>query len=476
MLHEVDLHLAERIAAIALRGGDHLRASGRRAALARAMAVTMPLLILAPALAFVLGWFAPLRWPLVLGSALLLPALAFAATLYHGIRRLRVDRDAALALFDRTLALKDRVTTADQFLHDADANPFKAAALAEAAPWIARASAASLPPRPDAPVAHGTRYALIAGALLLACAAQQHWLPATAETAMGRALASAGIAAPGVAAPVAAADAGDGPGRRAMGRDGHPDATTTPATGSAGGQGRAGDGAGREADGAGRVGTADGFATPTSSQASGASAARSGGKGGGDSAAADAASASDPADPAVQAQTGRTGSARGDRGPSDRQPTTASRGSQQPGAAASQSPSASPLSGQQRPQTGNGGNGNQRSQGRNEQTGNNSQPGQGKGQGRNGQRDGQDSLKRANGIAAMLLAVPMTDRLGGTANPGLVTSQPQRVPPHAGRSGDVAAGNRGVGSGDAGSIPHRPVSAQERRIVRDYFRPRGTGK
>jgi hypothetical protein len=219
------------------------------------------------------------------------------------------------------------------------------------------------------------------------------------------------------------------------------------------------------------------FETPGAGQADSAAAAQ---QGSARPAAAGAQSnASRAGDRSAAAQDARSPGgdrANADRAVPDKEATRPGGNTAQPnGASAAQQASASPLASQQRPQSSKGSNGNQpnpqnRSQENNpDQT----QPGRGNAQGRNGQRNGQDALKRSSGIAALLLAVPMADRLTGTANPGLVSSQPRQVPPHAGAAEAVAAGDRGIGAGNAGRIPHRPATPQEKRLVRDYFRASG---
>lgn len=480
MLHEVDLHLAERIAAIEARGTGHLRAVGRRAALRKAWGAALSAAVAVPALAFAVGWFVPLRWEAVAGAALLVPAAAFAGIFVRDLRRQHVTRRAATALFDHALALKDRIATTDEFLRDPAPSPFKRAAMGEADPWIARAATAPLPAL-DAQQGTWRRwpFAAAALALLAGTVAQQQLRPAPANPSPFRdALVRAGIARPGL--PARRDRGGDG--TAASGPAGapasdSPDPSRTAATpGGTGGAERQSDGAGRAGAAQGATLAAQGFDTPGASRAGGAATAQPG-----DARSAQAGAHGDSGkggDRTPSAQDGR--SAAGDKAGADRaapdgESNRQGGNMQQPGNTAAQPPSASPLAPQQRPQTGKGSNGSQQGQqNRNQQNkSDQTQPGQGKGQGRDGQRNGEDALKRSNGVAALLLAVPMADRLGGTANPGLVSSQPQQVPPHAGASGGAVAGDRGTGSGDAGRLPHRPATPQDRRLVRDYFRPSG---
>lgn len=480
MLHEVDLHLAEHIAAIEARGTGHLRAVGRRAALRRALGVALPAAVAVPALAFVLGWFVALRWEAVAAAALLVPAATFAGIFVRDLRHQHVTRRAATALFDRTLGLKDRIATTDEFLRDPSPSPFKRAAMGEADPWIARAATAPLPAL-DSPQGAWRRWPFAAAALVLLAgtAAQQRLRPArVASNAFTDALVRTGIARPGILADRERGDAEPA----TTGRVGAPTGMAGPvrATAALGGTGsaeRRSDGAGLSGAGQGAARTAQGFDTPGASRAGGGAAAQPGDVHPAQAGAhGDAGKGGDRYPASKDGRSAASDKAGADRAAPDGESNRLGGNMQQPGnAGAAQPPSASPLASHQRPQTGKGSNGNQQGQqSRNQQNkSDQTQPGQGKGQGRDGQRNGSDALKRANGVAALLLAVPMADRLGGTANPGLVSSQPQQVPPHAGASGNGVAGDRGIGSGDAGHLPHRPATPQERRLVRDYFRPSG---
>lgn len=477
MLYEVDLHLAKQIAAIEARGTGHLRAIDRLAAQRMALAAALPAALVVPALAFALGWFVPLRWTAVLAAALLVPIACFALLFVRCRRRQQRRTRDAMQLFDRQLGLKDRIVTADEFMHAPERSAFMLAALEEAETWVDVAATAELT-GPEQPRGAWGRwpFALAGLALLGATAAQQRFfVSGNGGGAIAEALARIGVAAPGT--PPATVQAVGMTGSAAR-RPASLAAAADPSQGASADQrstdamGRS-NGAGTRRAGGGNTPPAGGFDTPGASQSESAASAPAGN-------AASAASRGQGSGPAQAsgAQQGRSGAADkagGDRAPSDSQATRPSGSTQQSAAAAgAQSPAASPL-GSQRPPSGKSGNGNQPPpQSRSQQNNSDhSQPGQGNGQGRNGQKDGQDALKRSNGVAALLLAVPMADRLGGTPNPGLVSSQPRQVPPHAGVSGAVAAGNRGIGNGDSGHLPHRPATPQERRLVRDYFRSSG---
>jgi hypothetical protein len=160
-------------------------------------------------------------------------------------------------------------------------------------------------------------------------------------------------------------------------------------------------------------------------------------------------------------------------GAATRQANAASSSQSAPG---SQSPSGAMPPGQPQQSQSGSGQGQQKQNRSQSNSQNQSQEsGQGQGNGSQGRRDGQDALKSARGALSLMLAVPMQDRLGGIANPGPVTSVTREGSPRAGASGQVQAQARGTLSGDAGRLEHRPMTPQERRLVRDYFRPAGSG-
>lgn len=88
--------------------------------------------------------------------------------------------------------------------------------------------------------------------------------------------------------------------------------------------------------------------------------------------------------------------------------------------------------------------------------------------------NGQQGLKRAHGTATLLLAVPMEDRVIGTANAGQVSSTTQNAAPRPMRTAPFAAGVRGDGRADSGEIGHRQRTAQEEHMLERYFRRAGT--
>lgn len=475
MTDEATLHLAERIAAIEARGTGHLRAAARRQAIEIGLRVAIPATLPVPALAALAGWFAPLRWDMVGPATLAVPLAAFGIGFLHHWRRQRIERAAALALFDRELALKDRITTADEFLRHPGSDGFRAAAVLEARPWIERAATAAVPQSPR-PVSAGRRWPLmLAGAalLLVAGAVEQRFVPATGA---GRQVAAALVAA-GIAAPGAGAERLDNTAPDTAGSSGASTVNPAPSGTSAAHE------AGQQADGAGKDSGRLGGAQPAAgsdqpgTRASGTDSASAPQPGEARQAGAGAGAAGNPdrngAD--QDRRQGAAGRIDADRNAgADGQAGQRSGTAPQNGAnAGNQPPSSSPLGSQQRPQTGQSGNGSQPNQQNRSQQGaqDQSQPGQGKGQGRDGQRAGQDALKRANGLAALLLAVPMRDRLGGTANAGPVSSLPRQAPPHAGSAGAATAADRGSATGDVGRIVHQPATPQDQQLLQRYFRP-----
>lgn len=477
MTNEGTLHLAERIAAIEARGLGHLRATARRESVDQGLATAFAAALPVPALAFLAGWFVPLRWDVVGIAALAVPAAGFGIAYAQSLRQQKIGRSAALTLFDRELALKDRITTTDEFLRDPRGGGFRAAAVQEASPWIERAATTAVA-QPSRPLTAARRRYILLGvsALLLATSAvEQRFVPAGGRNpGIAAALAAVGIAAPLSQADQRALLEADGKQRTAGGND-----VRAAARGIGAGE------AGQQTDGGGRDRGGLGGSQPTSGwDKPGANASGSGSQSAPQSGAAQQAKAGAQGaanrDPSVTDQDGRQGAA--GHIDADRSAAADGQAGQQRGAApqnsaaaGNQAPSPSPLGSQQRPPSEQSGKGGQPGQQNRSQQGaqDQSQPGEGKGQGRDGQRSGQDALKRANGLAAMLLAVPMRDRLGGTPNAGPVSSLPRQAPPHPGASGATSAVDRGVATGDIGRITHRPVSPQEQQLLQRYFRPSG---
>ncbi|WP_448664654.1 hypothetical protein ACG3SL_08295 [Sphingomonas sp. CJ20] len=483
MTYVASLHMAEQIAAIEARGVGQLRSAQRRRSFAFALRWALPATLPVPALAFCAGWVAPLRWGVVGVGAVAVPSIVFGIAYLRCWGRERPEREAALALFDHGFHLKDRIRATDEFLRDSNGDAFKAAALLEAEPWI-RGVADRSPEVTPTQAAPGRRWLFVVGAaaLLVASALQPALRPVRPTPGpLATALAAIGITANRQAANATNGDPRQpvAPSAGSAAAAGQPDRAAQAQAAANGETARQSDGAGKSLAALGQASAADGFDRPGSHAGASMAAAPSGNARQAQQGAKDATTQS------AQRDSGAGGSTEQRSVASDaqRDPSAGGAQAQRSGQAppnnpanGSQPPSSSPLGSQQRPQQGQGSNGSRQNQQSRSQQGSQdqSQPGQGKGQGRDGQRTGQDALKRSNGVAALLLAVPMADRLGGTANPGLVSSLPQPVPPHAGAASAANAGDRGRATGTIGRVSHPAASPQERGVLRDYFR-RGGG-
>jgi len=147
-----------------------------------------PALLLGAQTTLILLDRAPLAWPVWAWALLSIagPAVFIAARVAMLAGERRHDRRACLGVFDQQLGTRDRLVTADEFLaaglraHDA-ADRFKAAAIEDAQPFIARALHAEIEPRalPAWSVAPRTWAAVPAAiALILATV----WLGRLADT------------------------------------------------------------------------------------------------------------------------------------------------------------------------------------------------------------------------------------------------------------------------------------------------------
>ncbi|WIO75051.1 hypothetical protein QP938_03855 [Porticoccaceae bacterium LTM1] len=84
-------------------------------------------------------------------------------------------------------------------------------------------------------------------------------------------------------------------------------------------------------------------------------------------------------------------------------------------------------------------------------------------------RGGPGGLKKTRGVAAMLLGVPMPDRLQGTPNPGRTKSIQEQSQPEEQVVAPVAASFRGTSNGPIGQLAHKDLMPQLKQVVRDYF-------
>ncbi|GAA3718196.1 hypothetical protein GCM10022268_28180 [Sphingomonas cynarae] len=516
MTEDFGATLHTRLDAMEARGRSHLIAVARRDALRDAVSIAIRIAPVAPLIFTILAFVDPLPVALVATVSLAVPLVA-AAILYARRRaQIRIGRPDALALFDCGLDAKNRVAITAEFLEGPAPTGFRAAAVAEAAPWLARAQAMPLDKPAVTPVLRQVlrrRWPFVLVALLLlVLALSLHWHSGSAVTPQqmpdvtdtGRAaLANGGSAtsAPddGVLASIAAtlrdrlgiaastgSAAGD-PSSTAVDRNRAAGATggvASQAGEAAAAQAAAGVGAGATAEaasgrgGAGQAGGSSGASGRDAGAVAGESSPTTDGAGSADGSRPNGDDRRRPNDIAAAGRLATTpaASARQEaaarRANDKRQSPSETGQGAPPGASGSANPpdpraasgSRSEQGEQQRQQSSKPGEeGQQQDQG----------SGQSPGRGNNTPGSAQDALKRSRGLSTLMLAVPTVDRLAGT--PGNAPSQvtTRRVPPQSRNAGVVAAGARGTQAGDAGLVPHRPATAHEERLVREYFRRTG---
>lgn len=473
MVHDIGTELTQRLDVLAMRGGRYLRTVDRRAASARAVTLALWVSPLVPVGFLAARLSGPVDVMTMLFAALAVPVVALVGGYVGGMAGTRAGRGAALALFDHRLGLKDRIVAADEFAPMPARDGFRGAALHEAVPAVERALTDPLAidrahpamavVRRRWPFAAAAIVAALLAALLPYGVVSENGVGgglgerlarmvagrATSDerTAAERAATAASSTAAGVATDAARAN----------------DAGPNGAPGSRGAEGAAGDaGAISSTSATGAAG--DAAAAADGKARSGANAAAQAGNARTSSAQAGTA-AGEPIDP--------TGAA-----PADARSTDAATrpGDRSNGAPPAPAPGSAAPSTPRRPQqSSEGSQQGQQSRSRKGEEGGASQPGQGNGQGQNGQRSGSDeALKKSRGLSGLLLAVPMQDRLTGTINDGPVESITRRGTPRPAAAGAAATGARGAAGGAVGRIPHRPATAQERRMLEAYF-ARGGG-
>ncbi|MCD7100393.1 hypothetical protein, partial [Stenotrophomonas sp. MMGLT7] len=143
-----DERIERRLDALARAGQRVLSRRARRSAWRRARAWALASTVVVPLLALLAAGFAVVdaRW--MLAGCLLLPVLVAAIVQGVLLSRRRDDRRAALALVDGHVGARDRISAADQFVHERNRDPFRDAAVQDALPWIERALAAAIEPPP----------------------------------------------------------------------------------------------------------------------------------------------------------------------------------------------------------------------------------------------------------------------------------------------------------------------------------------
>lgn len=464
------------------RGRSALVAAARRDALVGALPVAAAAAIPVPALLVLLAFVTPLAVVPALSIAVLVPLIVLAAVACARIARLRADRGASLALIDGAAGMKDRAATTAEFL-DAPRDPFRAAALAEAAPWLDRAAAVGISvqeaTRPDI----RRTLAMLAAALLLLIAAMLV-RPAMTEASAGPVATTLRHVAVAIGlsrdAPTDAAARG---GAAASGPNGALRNAAPAGPGGASGMTGAhpaGSLAGGVADRAAAPGGSNAVSSPSEGDAGSASLSPGGSGAAGGAASGAMATGDVPqgrGDAAERAPGDAADRARGTAiGAPESRATPAMGGQGGAGGALAGTPPAAPRgAGGQEAQQGSGSRSRQSSgsqaNGSGSQSSNNSGNQQGSTRG-----NGTEGAKRARGSTTLMLAVPMQDRLIGTVNAGAVSSTTRAAPPRTMAAGIVAAQDRGAGHGQVGHIRHGGRSAQEDRVLERYFRRAGVDR
>ncbi|MEJ8630017.1 hypothetical protein P0F65_09715 [Sphingomonas sp. I4] len=96
--------------------------------------------IVVPVLTLVMAMMRPVAVLPAIIFAIVVPLVALLVAVAVRMARFQVERRAALALIDQSLALKDRAVIAAEFLADDRRDGFRRAALQEAMPWLDRAA------------------------------------------------------------------------------------------------------------------------------------------------------------------------------------------------------------------------------------------------------------------------------------------------------------------------------------------------
>lgn len=465
------------------RGRVALVAAARRDALAGAFPVAAAVAIPVSALLLLLAFVIPLAVVPAVAIAVLVPIIVFAAIAMARVARLRADRGAALAVIDGAAGMKDRAATTAEFL-DAPRDAFRAAALAEAAPWLDRAVTAGIPSSERSRVNLRRPLAMLAVALSLLVAALvvRPVAPEAAAgrgaTALRRIAVTAGLSRDASTDPARRSDrAASGP--NAVLRD-----AATAGPGAVSGMADAhpaGSLAGGVADRAAATGGSDAVSRPSAGDAGSASASPGGrGAAGGGGASGAMATGDVPqgrGEGTERASDEAAGQGRGmATGAPESRFTPATGGQGGAGSAMAGTPPTAPrgTSGQEA-QQGSGSRSRQSSGSQANGSGSQSNNNKGNQQGST-RGNGTEGAKRARGSTTLMLAVPMQDRLIGTVNAGAVSSTTRAAPPRTMAAGLVTAQDRGAGRGQAGRIRHGGRSAQEDRVLETYFRRAGVDR
>ncbi|MBX3485122.1 hypothetical protein [Phenylobacterium sp.] len=479
MIDEFDERLRLHLDKLETRGRRYLFDAGRRTALRLALIWAAPACLGGALLVLIWGCFEPLNSIAAISTAILIPAIVAIANYLWRLPRRSPDRRTTLALFDHLFGLKDRAVASDQFRKSPSRNGFEEAALAEAHPWIDRLLDIPLEP-PDRPSPLWSwRWLFPVSALLVLCLAiiVPHRRASDPNSAGGVAQAPER----NLSADVTTAPPANSPALGAM----------TPKTetrllddrsrmmapldelgsimgariqGALGALGLRRDGSGPEAEA--------GVAPPRSSAGHNAAEATPGLKStnegaqseGGFQATSARNKESPEAAPSVRSNEGFMRSEEA-VAPSEAiaSPSHAGAMMQDP----SSQRSAPPKQGGS--QQSDGDKGQQPGRRRRSDQNSNSRE-QGADGSENGRGAGDEAAaKKGRGVASLLLALPMQDRLAGVASNGRVgvtmrEGRPQAIPVQ-----QAPAGDRGVNRGGMGVSPYHNDTAHEQRLLSDYF-------
>lgn len=459
-------------------GRRRLQAWSRADAIRGGIALALPATLTAAIASLIVAIAIGRSLMMVMLILIALPLTAFLFGAYRVMARAGLDRDMVLATLDHRLLAKGRIRMTDEFSGLAARNGYHDAALDEARPWLEKAQPNALPRQiADQSMFRRRLWCLVPALLAVIatlCLPARAILPSPLADAVRRLTPDALRAKAGQQATSRSneplwrdkvdgrSDVNPAASAKQDGTKQQDGASTISRAGSAGMEGASSDGA---------PGTRQAMA-----DASGA-ASSAGSPGTGTGSASQASSPRSEASP--QEQRGVAGDSRsGDEAKrtvgEDRQRSTQDASANHtpgPNGGAemrNQAAGGPNRAGQQQQPGGNRPQSNNRSRGNSGE--NASQSGQSNGSGNNGPPGTQDSgIKRNRGVTGLLLAVPMEDRLTGSANPGRIVSTQRQAPPRAMATDRVDAGDRGSASGEAGRLSHRPLSDQERAMLRNYF-------
>ncbi|RLV59884.1 hypothetical protein D5018_09955 [Parashewanella curva] len=84
-------------------------------------------------------------------------------------------------------------------------------------------------------------------------------------------------------------------------------------------------------------------------------------------------------------------------------------------------------------------------------------------------RGGPGGLKKTRGVAAMLLGVPMPDRLQGSPNPGRTKSIQEQSQPEQQQVAQTNSEDHGARNGAVGEVPEKPLLPWIKQVITKYF-------